>query len=583
MKADTQLETINDVLNQEPFEACDRLFVDFLRDSLGERNPIVLIASALCLAATREGHACVDLRTIEIPDSIVNARAIPLPSTEDWETIASNSSAIGFPTDQTPLVLDGKAFLYLRKYYEYESLLAQSVSDKAQEQIVDGPTEAKFSDLRQRAVAGALAHRLHIISGGPGTGKTTAVLDYLIQAMERWRSERTLRIAAAAPTGKAAIRLAESIRKGLDRFDLEDASRKTLLSIPCLTIHRLLEGLRFRTDFKRNQRNPLPYDILVVDESSMIDLPLMQRLFDAIPKTCSTVLLGDGNQLSSVEVGSIFSDLVQSATDPNSLLSNHSTTLRKTYRFSEDSAIYRLCEICKSADRDAFHRILHAPNDDFQFNPTKAADRENLEPIVSRIETAHTERLNCQSVEEALGALERFIALAPFNQGPFGSSAINRLVDARVRRSLQSESEEYYQGQPILVLENNYDLDLFNGDIGIVWTRPSSDELAAWFFEPSGKIKSVRLHWLPKHTNAFCLTIHKSQGSEFDEVLGIFGSDDNEFITRELVYTCASRARKRLELRGSEQALLNAIERSVHRASRLEQRILENNPANESS
>lgn len=567
--------TLHRALKQDPFEACDRLLVDFLQSSLEEDNPCILAAAALCLAVTREGHAYLDLQGFESPEALTENADWTWPTLSEWKTIAASSPSIGSPEEQTPLVLDGESALYLRKYFEYESELARSVVTMAESSSKPKPNSTPSDDLQKQAVEAALANRFYIISGGPGTGKTTTVLDYLIKALERHSGDRELRIAAVAPTGKAAIRLAESIRKGIDRFDLDDARRERLLSVPCLTIHRLLQGLPFRIDFKRDRNNPIAFDILIVDESSMVDLPLMQRLFDAIPVACSVVLLGDRNQLASVEVGSIFGDLASSTASPESPLRGKSTMLEKTYRFSEDSSIFRICESCKTGDGVAFQELLQTPRDDFAFHAIQAATRQDFEPIVKSIERAFNLRLQSQSPAEALRSLESFIALAPFNRGPFGASSLNRLVDTRIRQSLNIETDAYYAGQPIIVLENNYDLELFNGDIGVLWPDPDSGELFAWFDDPAGGIKSTRSHWLPKHSAAYCLTIHKSQGSEFDEVLGVFSPEDNDFLTRELVYTCASRARKRLKLYGSETALANAISRSVDRATRLEQRILE--------
>lgn len=562
-------------LRNEPFTAADRVFVNFLETVFKEGDPFVLGAAALCLSATREGHSYFDLSSTELPQSLSTLGHENWPSLDSWQDRIRESAAIGRESESTPLVFDGGSALYLRKYFEYENRLAIAIARKAsQSEPSIKTTEENPTDNQQRAVAQALLNRIYIISGGPGTGKTTTVLDYLIQAINHPGSDRPARIAAIAPTGKAAARLSESIRNGLTRFKLDSQLESQLLEIPCMTVHRLLQGLPNRTSFRRNLKNPIEYDILVVDESSMIDLPLMQKLLDAVPQKCSLVLLGDHHQLSSVEVGSVFGDLTRSARNPESPLYGRSIALEKTYRFSEESSIYQFCEACKNGDAPALESLLDADRDDFSFNSIESNSPKTLEPILNRIVNAHERRTQAADLDSAFQAISQFATLTPFNRGVFGSQSINRLADARIRYRHELEPDSFYAGMPLIILENNYDLELFNGDIGIVWPDESSGELFAWFSDSNNGLKSVRLNWLPKHDPAFCLTIHKSQGSEFDEILGVFSPEDNEFISRQLIYTCASRAKRQLSIYGNRDALEAAIQRTVKRATLLEERIL---------
>jgi len=565
-------------LRLDPFTAADRVFVDFLETVFAETDPFVLAAAALALAATREGHSYFDLNAPELPQSLSALGDENWPSLESWRNRIEQSPSIGSGRDSTPLVFDGDSALYLRKYFEYETRLADAIARKASQSPLGDPSAAfqddASNDLQKTAVAQALLNRFYLISGGPGTGKTTTVLDYLIQAIRSNSSPRPYRIAAIAPTGKAAARLSESIRNGLSRFELDETLERQLLDIPCMTVHRLLQGLPNRISFRRNRKNPIEYDILVVDESSMIDLPLMQKLLDAVAANCSLVLLGDFHQLSSVEVGSVFGDLTRSARNPESPLYGKSIALEKTYRFSKSSSIYQFCEACKNGDAQALQSLLDTKRDDFSFLPIEENSPKSLEPIIARIVAAHERRLQCENLESAFRSISQFATLTPFNRGIFGSQSINQLAEARIRRTRELDTETFFTGMPLIILENNYDLELFNGDIGIVWPEESSSELFAWFADSNGGLKRVRLNWLPKHAAAFCLTIHKSQGSEFDEVVGVFSPDDNEFISRQLVYTCASRAKRHLSICGNRSALEAAIQRSVRRATQLEERIL---------
>ncbi len=577
MKEESQITALKRALRSDPFSAADRAFVEFLEGTYEETNPFVLAAAALCVAATREGHSYLDLSSPEsFPPSPLASLDSDWPIMEDWRQIATSSPSIGSETGKLPLVLVDHSALYLRKYYEYENRLAHTLVEKAGSPSNRPSSDASESeDRQQKAIAQALNNQLYIISGGPGTGKTTTVLGYLTEALRSHDSDKPLRIAAVAPTGKAAARLSESIRSGMERLDLSESLIQLLLGIPCMTVHRLLQGLPNRISFRRNRKTPLEFDIIVVDETSMIDLPLMQKLLDAVPSASSIVFLGDHHQLTSVEVGSVFGDMTRSARDPQSPLFGKSTTLYKTYRFSEDSSIYQFCEICKEGKTDELDALLMAERDDFAFHAIGNVSRQSINPVLDRITKAHEKRLLSPNLNSAYQSISDFIALTPFNRGDLGSWSLNRLADAKIRRIHDADPSSTYQGMPLIILENNYDLELFNGDMGMVWPDPKSGELFAWFNDLEKGLKRVRLNWLPKHDLAYCLTIHKSQGSEFNEVVGIFSPEENEFVSRELIYTCASRAKEKFTLFGGKASLKAGIQHSVKRATRLEEQILD--------
>ncbi len=575
MKVESHIASLKRALRSDPFSAADRAFVEFLEKTYEEANPFVLAAAALCVAATREGHSYLDLSSSEsLPPSLRALLDSDWPALEDWQQIATSSPSIGSETRKLPLVLVDHSALYLRKYYEYENRLAHSLVKKACSPLDrPPPNPIESEDQQQQAITQALNNQFYIISGGPGTGKTTAVLGYLTEAIRSHGGDKSLRIAAVAPTGKAAARLSESIRSGMERLDLSEPLSQLLLDIPCMTVHRLLQGLPNRISFRRNRKAPLEFDIIVVDETSMIDLPLMEKLLDAVPPASSIVFLGDHHQLTSVEVGSVFGDMTHSACDPQSPLFGKSTTLNKTYRFAEDSSIYQFCEICKEGNIDELDKLLLAERDDFAFYAIGNASRKTINPVLEQITKAHEKRLQSPDLKAAYQSISDFIVLTPFNRGDLGSWSLNRYADAKIRRIHDYDPNSMYQGMPLIILENNYDLELFNGDMGIVWPDSESGELFAWFNDLEKGLKRVRLNWLPKHDLAYCLTIHKSQGSEFNKVVGIFSPEENEFVSKELIYTCASRARERFTLFGAKASLKAGIQHSVKRATRLEEQI----------
>lgn len=568
MTVSTSSDLLANTLQKDPFSAADRAFVRFLTEEFNETDERILLASALALASTRDGHSYLDL-ALEPP---LKNLPFPWPSEAEWASLFTASPVIGGSDDSTPLVFAGPSALYLRKYFDYESTLAQRIiKATGAKQCLPTQTPAAETDLQALAVKRALENRFFIISGGPGTGKTTTVLDYITQYLDRWKGEHSCRIAAVAPTGKAAARLSQSIQKGLSRLSLSQERCAEIEAIPCMTIHRLLGSLPNRANFRHNEENPINYEVLVIDEASMIDLPLMEKLFAAIPETCSTVLLGDRNQLSSVEVGSVFGDLLQATETPQSPVYGKSVTLTKTYRFSEDSSIHRLCEGARTGDVAVLDSLLESSPDDFEFQDLQQSPERKLARLSNQITEQFNQRLSLGSPSEALDSLNRFITLAPLRQGPFGTTAINHLVDSKLRRAQNLDPDLPYAGMPIIVMENNYDLKLFNGDVGVVWQGDSAeDELKVYFAGPEETVTSIPFNWLPSYELAYALTIHKSQGSEFDEVAAIFPTVESALITRELLYTCTSRAKTRLSLYADPHTLVEAIKRPATRATRLE-------------
>ncbi len=562
--------SVSSLLLPPDFAELDRHFAEFIGRFGGDGTLMPMVAAMLS-RSTREGNICFPLAlAAPCPAGAGEADSLKWPTVSEWRAILASSKAVGGADEQTPLVIDESNRLYLRRYWNYEQRLALTLREKAAKTRT---AEHGHGGTQAEAIAAAVENELTIICGGPGTGKTTTVLDILVRLLQKAGNER-LRVALAAPTGKAAARLEETLRMGLEKLDCPEEV-KARIPVSASTIHRLLGVKGNSIYFRHDRQNPLPIDLLVIDEASMVALPLLSKLFDALPERCRVVLLGDRDQLASVEPGAVLADIVDAAASRTSPLHRSVVTLEKNYRFSEKSGIHHLCVTVRQGDTDNAVHILR----DQDYPDLVSTELHEPRVPAARFSEAILAGFSAFAGEKApakaLSQLKTFRVLLALRRGPFGVEGLNQ----NIKRILQDaeliprNATSSYAGKPILITQNDYQLQLYNGDNGILLPDPEATEnpvqLWAWFIGKENTLRRFAPARLPQHEAAYAMTVHKSQGSEFDRVLFILPDRDAPVLSRELIYTGLTRARSEVELWWNETVLTKAVARRAERHSGL--------------
>ncbi len=640
-------------------------------------TPGVLLGAALASRAVQRGHVCLDLRGLDrrvLLDRDHQAVDVALPELRPWLrelelsplVACVNTAALTRPTQASalpslphpgfrPLVLDSAGRLYLWRYYDYQTRLAENLLRRRQirQPAVDEATlrssltrlfpgeVVEQPDLQRVAALISVCSAFSVISGGPGTGKTTTVVKILAALVEQavCQARRAPHILLVAPTGKAAQRLAESIASQLQSLDLP-APIKALIPTVASTIHRAL-GYQPRTPtrFRHGADEPIAADCVLVDESSMVDLALMTKLVEAVPIDAHLILMGDKDQLSSVETGAILGDIfgpalalhaagqlyspelvalaarvtgdvlpnakgldtpsvspsdptsadtsgAQDAAAPQRVMRDCMVHLSRSYRYASSGGIGGLAKAINAGDS---RQLIQLVTSDAQDVCLVEGDQAKLEQqIAQQAVRCFSPYIRATTIEEKLALHAQARLLTPHRTGDFGVEVLNQICERALRReghfNLQpltgrgaspsgpARRSVWYDNQPILITQNDYQLELFNGDVGIM-LRDDTDQLRAWFpatgSGATGQVRSVLPARLPPHETVFAMTVHKSQGSEFDQVLLVLPAKPSPVLTRELIYTAVTRAKRSVTVYGSREILASSVAQRIRRASGL--------------
>jgi len=567
----------------------DRYFATHIATLDLKAGPALALAAALVSQRTLAGDVCIDLADEGLIKPYREILGDILPALPKWLEDLRQSPVVALPGDYRPLVLDEAGRLYLYRYWALEQRVAAGIRARAENApfVIDETTLASSLDklfpadtpARDQRTAAMIAARrpLSIISGGPGTGKTATAIR-ILTLLQQLDSKRPLRVALTAPTGKAAARLRDALTNADPSYEQLPFTELTETA----TLHRLL-GFRANGRPAAGADHPLTHDVVLVDEASMIDLNLMATLLEALPERTRLILLGDPDQLASVEAGAVLSDLCAGmvkptkgrATDHNSAapsLDSCVTVLRHNWRFSKSSGIGQLAAAINAGDADralAYLDDAQMPDIVFRPCPNSAALATLLEQhAISRFEPCLDSTVNHIPIADHFARHLEFRLLTAHRQGPTGSGALNQQIEHGLRsRGLIWQTGPNYTGRPIMIERNDYHLGLYNGDFGIVLGEGDTQRVCVLghdgtprYFYPSR---------LPQNQTAFAMTVHKSQGSQFTTVILILPLYPSPLLSRQLLYTAVTRATSTVEIWGSETLLATAIKSPARRISGL--------------
>ncbi len=593
-----------------------RLLLRLNGDASPDQRHVLEFSACLLSSLHKQGHVCLDLGACAGQQWYqgIAGDSIQAPAREPWLEQLRACRVVAEEGAFCPLVLSAQGRLYLYRHWKQECRVAQHLRrlagaapvptedtplQQALQQLFPLSADAGAQDLRL-AAAIALSYRLCVISGGPGTGKTTSIISILALLL-KLGAVAPGRIALVAPTGRAAARMQRAIagaRQGLQGRGIPCEA----IPAQAQTLHRLLGVRPFRSSSLYHRDHRLPLDVLVVDEASMIDLSLMAKLLDALPEDARLFLLGDPDQLAPVELGAGFGELcrtrfsysralraraqamggalpsARAAQGGGVALDDTVICLRHNYRFSADSGIARLAQAVRAGDSRSAVSLMEDPAvPELQFLSRAEQWEERIREVVVEGFRSYLDAIRAgQDAQSILRHFQRFRVLSVLRRGPWGVEGLNRRVRALLHQHrLLPENQTWYTGRPVMILQNHYDLDLYNGDVGIVLPASSEEpsRLQVVFESVGSDLRRIETSRLPGHEDAFALTVHKSQGSEFDRVLLALPPADHALLSRELIYTGITRARRRLTVWGTAQVWGQALLRRTQHFSGFAERL----------
>jgi exodeoxyribonuclease V alpha subunit len=580
------------------------LLARHLGEELGRRcaptqRDLVVRAVHLLCAARGDGHACVDLAEAAAQAGVVAAE-LPEPAILRRELLLSGVCGDG--TEDTPLVLDAHDRLWLLRNYRAEQRIAAFVRRALAAPPAFAPDELRAPmqqlfphlgegevDAQALAVLAAARARFAVLTGGPGTGKTTTVVRLLALL---WQLQPELSAAFCAPTGKAAARLADAVGSQAEALGV---AQKLAAHTRTLTLHRLLEYLPLPDAFRRNRERPLAYDLVVVDEASMVDIALFDALLQALPAHARLLVVGDRDQLASVAAGQVLGDLCRAAAPElgpgeqlwqawrsiggaktggaaraskgTSPLADVTVALRRNWRFAGQPGLGGFAQALAARMPEDALQVLRAGHADLRWAPAATGALDALLPRFLQV-------VQATAPAAALTALQAARILCATRHGPHGVTAWNRLVEQALAATGVRTEAPFHRGRPVLVLQNDHQNRLYNGDVGIAWPGEDGRPLV-WFAAPDGGLRWISPLRLPAHETAWAMTVHKAQGSEFDEVLLLMPDRDGPLWQAALVYTGVTRARQRCTIVAAEALLAPALARWPRRRSGLADLLVE--------
>ncbi|WDE14107.1 exodeoxyribonuclease V subunit alpha [Thalassomonas haliotis] len=599
-------------------EPIDYFFAQELCQRLGFDPQLFHLLLALS-ESLRNGHSCLPLESIagqsfgfaSDDEGLVSHHGFIFDELKNLDKLLTE---LALAPEQHQAIVYHRQKLYLRRYFTFEVELRQFIRDKAGGSFAPFETDdiktcletlfpvsvtnkgAGEIDWQHIAVANAVNKGFSVIAGGPGTGKTytvTKLLAALIMLEQARSPQKQLTIALVAPTGKAAQRLSESIVKAVKGFRglIPD---KVLAAIPeqALTVHRLLGVIPNQVNFRHHRDNLLQADLVLIDEVSMVDLALMTRVFRALPEHSKVILLGDADQLPSVAAGSVLNDVAprpHPGFSPQNLAyleqvtacrqlpevkskaghqaADHITYLVKSRRFDGQGGIGRLAAAVIAGRSSESWQLLTRAQDEGD-EQLKLLPGELLSWLPQLVQQYYLPLFHCNEVDEAFSLLGRFRILCAMRKGECGVENINQVIKQYLAdKGLANASGRLYHGMPVMISENDYRLGLYNGDIGMIW-RNDKGHLMAVFEDAELGFKWLMPSRLPQYETVYAMTIHKTQGSEFDHVAMLLpGQTDNKLLSRELLYTGITRAKSKLSIASKANVWSHGVEGRVQRYS----------------
>jgi exodeoxyribonuclease V alpha subunit len=572
--------SVSQCLRQQGFSELACQFAQYIERVEQQQSVIVTITAALLTEAVSQGHVCLNLlRT----DGLFHAVRSYLPEqVADWIAHLEASNVVGKGDDYRPLMMSDEGLVYLYRHWHDERCVAKRLTsltqsielnnvDAIQQQFSQWPTTIEGIDWQKVAVVMALTRQFCVIAGGPGTGKTTVVVNLLGCLQQQ---NPTLRVALAAPTGKAATRLQHVISDNDDQ------------RIQAKTIHRLLGISPSNEQGRYHQQRSLPFDVVIVDEASMIDISLMAILLQALSPSTRLILLGDSQQLASVESGAVLANLCESAVqfdadfahnvnniagikldqylaEQPTMLTNSVVKLQHSYRFDQHSLIGRLANAVQRGDSEGVITELQLAE-----KGNKAQwQRDDSQAFILGYQP-YFDAINAGAdAEVCLAEFERYRVLCALKQGPQSVSSVNWHVQQHIAKLAWRSQHDFYHGRPIMITQNDYRQQLFNGDTGVI-LNDGTGQLRACF-RVDNTLRWVDLIRLPSHETAFAITVHKSQGSEFECVCIVLPQEESTILNRELLYTAITRAKQNVLLHANEMIIRKTVQTQHQRESGL--------------